>query len=60
MDLDPAGIRICRHYRHVVGWRPQMVGLGHGVVRFSAVAGLRNSVQQARLHRHELHLDYDS
>jgi len=29
-------------------------------VRFSPVAGLRNCVQQARLHCHELHLDYDS
>ena len=37
-----------------------MVGLGHGVVRFSAVAGLRNCVQQAGLHCHELYLDYDS
>lgn len=60
MDLDPAGIRICRHHRHVAGWRPQMVGLGHGSLRFSPVAGLRNCVQQARLYCHELYLDYDS
>jgi hypothetical protein len=37
-----------------------MVGLGHGVVRISAVAGLFNCVQQAWLHCHELYLDYDS
>ena len=58
--MDPAGIRIRRHYRHVAGWRPQMVGLGHGAVRFSAVAGVRNCVQQAWLYCHELYLDYDS
>jgi len=44
VDLDPAGIRICRNHRHVVGWRTQMVGLGHGALRFSPVAGLRNCV----------------
>jgi hypothetical protein len=37
-----------------------MVGLGHGVVRLSPVAGLRNCVQQAGLHCHELYLDYDT
>jgi hypothetical protein len=37
-----------------------MVGLGHGALRFSPVAGVRNCVQQAWLHCHELYLDYDS
>jgi hypothetical protein len=58
--MDPAGIRIRRHYRHVVGGRPQMVGLGNGVMRVSAVAGIFHCVQQAWLHCHELYLDHDS
>mgnify|MGYP006960967151 CR=1 FL=1 len=53
-------IRVCRHHRHVAGWRPQMVGLGHGAHWLGSVAGLRNRLQQTWLHRDERYLDHDS